>query len=159
MVELIITIAVLSFGIIGVYNAFYPFIRLTGSISSRFTAAYLAQEGLEIVKNMRDNNFIAHATWSAGLTNCAAGCQGDYKTGTSSQTSVNQLGPYNDNNFLKLNADGFYSYDQGTSTIFKRKITISQPSGDILKIDTQVFWNYNGKPFNFETEEYLYNWY
>ena len=151
MVELIITLAILSFGIIGVYNAFYSMIILSNNISSRFTATYLSQEGLEIVRNIRDNNFILSAAWSNGLLGCNLGCQGDYKTNASLQA-------YN-NNFLKLNTDGFYSYDSGVATKFKRKITITQPSGtDTLKAIVQVLWDDNGKPSSFETEEYLYNW-
>lgn len=159
MIELIITLAILSFGIIGVYSAFSPIGMLTYNISLRFNAAYLAQEGVEIVRNIRDNNFIHKATWSAGLTSCSSGCQVDYKTGTSAQTSANSLKAYNSNNFLKLNSDGFYSYDSGVNTIFKRKITISQPLGtDVLKIDVSVMWDYNGKSFSFQTGGYLYNW-
>jgi len=160
MVELIITIALLSFGIIGVYSAFSSSIILNYNISSRFTAAYLAQEGLEIMRNMRDNNFINKVAWSSGLTICSSGCQADYKTGTSAQTAINQLQAYNPNNFLKLNSDGFYGYDTGTNTKFKRKIIITQPSGtDIFKVNVLVFWDYNGQSFNYETEGYLYNWY
>lgn len=160
MIELMITIAVLSFGIIGAYSAFSSIVGIIGSISYRFTAAYLAQEALDVVRNLRDNNFIAKTTWSSGLTACNAGCQLDYKTGTAVQTSANQLKPYDDANFLKLNSDGLYSYDAGLDTKFKRKVTITQPSGtDTLKVSSQVFWNYNGQPFNFEAVEYLYNWY
>jgi len=168
MVELIITIAILSFGIIGVYSAFSPFIMSTNNIPFRFTAVYLAQEGFEIVKNIRDNNFIDKKTWSSELMNCALGCQADYKTGTLTQTSLNQLKPYDPNNFLKLNSDAFYSYDIGLDTKFKRKITINQPSEitithpsgiDTLKVNIQVFWDYNGQQFSFETKGDLYDWY
>lgn len=160
MIELIITIAILSFGIIGVYMAFSPFVMLNYSISWRFKAVYLAQEGFEVIRNIRDNNFINGSIWTAGgLTSCEEGCQADYKTGTSVESFDNQLKPYDPNNFLKINGDGFYSYDAGIDTIFKRKITITQASGtDTLKVNVQVFWDYNGQPFNFETIGYLYNW-
>ena len=159
MIELIITIAILSFGIVSVYTAFSSINTVTSTASLRFTAAYLTQEGLEIIRNLRDNNFINKAKWSSGLTGCALGCQGDYKTGTPSQTPANKLKPYNDTNFLKVNSDGFYSYGKGITTQFKRKITITQPSGtDTLKVTVQVFWNYNGQPFSFQASEYLYNW-
>jgi len=161
MIELIITIAILSFGITGVFMAFSPFVTLNYSVSSRFTAVYLAQEGLEVIRNIRDNNFINKLTWSdGGLTNCQGGCQADYKTGTLVETFDNQLKPYDPDNFLKINGDGFYGYDGGVDTIFKRKITITQPSGtDTLKVKVQVFWDYNGQSFDFETIGYLYNWY
>lgn len=160
IVELIITIALLSFGIVGVYGAFYSTIRTNYSSSLRFTATYLAQEGLEIIRNMRDKNVINGATWSSGLTSCLAGCQGDYKTGTPVQTPANQLQTYNANAFLNHNTDGFYSYDAGSATQFKRKITMTQELGsDTLKVNVVVSWSYNGEPFSTEAEGYLYNWY
>ncbi|OGZ63779.1 MAG: hypothetical protein A3A98_00620 [Candidatus Staskawiczbacteria bacterium RIFCSPLOWO2_01_FULL_40_39] len=160
MIELIITIAILSFGIIGVYTAFNPIASLTYTIALRFNAAYLAQEGLEIVRNLRDNNFIEEVEWSEGLLICEIGCQADYKTGTSVQTPENALKAYDDNTFLSLNQDGFYGYDAGgTVTKFKRKITIHRVSGDVLKASVVVTWNYNGVPYSFDAAEYLYNWY
>jgi len=146
MIELIITIAILSFGIIGVYSAFAPVASLQYTISARFTAAYLAQEGFEITRNIRDNT-----VWPGGLTRCALGCQTDYKTGL--------LAPYNEQSYLNIDADGFYGYGQGQATQFKRKITVSQTgNSDALKVVVAVTWDYNGKPFEFETEGYLYNY-
>lgn len=159
MIELIITIFVLSFGIIEVYSAFSGITGLTYNISPRFTAAYLTEEGMEIIRNIRDNNFVNNRSWDIGIINCDIGCQADYKTGTLSETSFNILKDYNENNFLLLNSDGLYGYDQGNATRFKRKITTVKEGSDILKVNVQVFWDYNGKPFIFETEGYLYDWY
>ncbi len=59
LIEIIIAIAILSFGIILVYGSFASVVNSTYNISARFTAAYLAQEGFEIVRNIRDTNFIS----------------------------------------------------------------------------------------------------
>jgi hypothetical protein len=118
----------------------------------------MAQEGIEIIRNIRDTNFITAQGWSSGLLSCETGCQGDYKTGTATQTPANQLSPYNTNTFLRLNTDGFYGYDAGTNTKFKRKITINFISADTLKVDVTVFWDYSGKSFSFNANEYIYNW-
>ena len=164
MIELIITIAILSFGIIGVYSAFSPIATLNYTIASRATAAYLAQEGFEIVRNIRDTNFIkirqgAHIAWSDGLLQCTLGCQLDYKAGTLTQASENILKSYDQQSYLAIDADGFYSYDHGAKTPFTRKVTITQQgSTDALKVNVMVIWNYNGRAFNFETEGYLYNY-
>lgn len=159
ILELIITIAVLSVGMLSVFGIFYSLSSLSYTASSRLTAIYLAQEGLEIIRNIRDNNFIAAVVWSTGLTNCTAGCQADYKTGTAVEAAPNQLQAYSGANFLKINSDGFYSYDAGTATIFTRKITITQPMGtDTMKVDVQIFWNYNNQPLSFQAIGYLYNW-
>ena len=159
MVELIIVIAILSFGIIGIYSFSYPASILTSSFSLRLTAAYLAQDGLEIINNIRDNNVLSGKNWSGGFNVCDTGCELDYKTGTSVEAAVNILKKYN-NNFLNINADGFYSYDTGSTTKFKRKVTITQPSAntDILKVDVLVTWDYNGQSFSFNTIGYIYNY-
>ncbi len=142
MIELTITIAILSFGIIGVYGAFSPMVRLNATIVSKFTASQLAQEGFELARNMRSNK---------ALLQCALGCRLDYRAGT--------LAAYDDSEYLNITADGFYGYEPGAATKFKRKITVTQAgSPDILKITAAVMWNDNGKSQTFETIGYLYNY-
>lgn len=162
MVETIAAIAILGFGIIGTYGAFNAIIISTYNISARFTAAYLAEEGIEVVRNLRDNNFINNEPWDFGLSTAPCGspgtpgCMLDYKTVNSGQLSI-----YNDA-VLRLNDDGFYGYGSGTPTAFKRKVTISPvtgSNGDALNVDVLVTWTYNGKSFSYDVNEYLYNWY
>lgn len=168
LIELIVAIGILLFGVVLVYSAFSSVAISTNTISSRFIASYLAQEGLEIVINMRDTNVINNAWWATGLIGspCSTGCQADYKT-----QSASQLSSYSSSSFLKLNSDGFYSYDaSGTPTTFTRKITISIPPAsfppqvdctttcDYYKVDVEVFWNSNNQSFTYKTSEYMYNW-
>lgn len=160
IIELIITISILSFGVIGMYNAFSFTSVLTSNISARFTAAYLAQEAFEVVRNIRDDNFNNPPTpWSQGLLGCETGCQLDYKTGTDAEGPENQMKVYDPNDFLRLAPDGFYSYESGTSTNFKRKVTINQEPGiDTLKVTVLVTWEHASKPYSFQADGYLYNW-
>lgn len=166
MVELIVAIAILSFGVIGVYGAFSPVISLTYTIPARLTAVYLAQEGLEIARNIRDTNFIKAAsnpavTWSDGLINCGLGCQADYTTGTVAQSAQSQLQAYNDNNYLRLDYNGFYNYTAGeVVTVFKRKVTVVIPeeTPNVAHIFVAIMWEYAGRPYNFLTDGFLYNW-
>lgn len=144
LIELVITIAVLSFGIIGVYGVFLPVVSLNATITSKFVAAELAKEGFEVVRNIRDNG------GAKTLLSCSLGCQLDYKTGT--------VKTYNESEYLNITADGFYGYGQGEVTKFKRKVTIIQAvSPDILKINVAVMWDQRGKPQQVETIGYLYN--
>ncbi len=162
LIELIISVAVLSLGVIVLYSTLLPFIKLTSDISLRLTGAYLAQEGLAIVKNIRDNNFInrSEAQWDNGLRDCSDGCQADYKAGTKAQTKANKLKAYNNDDFLSLNSKGFYSYDAGgITTSFKRKITITRIfKNNALKIDVLIAWDHRGETFSTSAYEYLYNW-
>lgn len=157
MLEMIITVGILSIGILGIYGAFSPLVEKNYVTTLQFKATYLAQEGFEIVRNIRDNNIEKGRFWSSGLSDCASGCQADYKTETTAALPVNYLNNYRDE-FLKLNADGFYSYDRnGNESVYKRKITITQPSGsDMLKVLVEVFWNYNNQSYRVENVGYLY---
>ena len=172
VIELVLSIFVLSIAIIGSYNAFTIMDILTSNSSDRFTAAYLAQEGIEIVRNIRDTNWIEDKDWTTGLwdgsADCSSGCEyeADYKT-------FGTLFPFDDN-YLCFEND-FYTLNPECSsenqTKFKRKITITPlltPGGlqDILKVSVKVFWDEKANMLHEDAEEqsitveeYLYNWY
>ena len=182
LIELVIAIFILVVAIIGVYNSYSTVIVLTAGASSRFTGAYLAQEGIEIVRNMRDNNWLKRQNWMNGLVpRCLNGCEADYKTGTSPEL---HLTPWpSDGNYLKIKGTNFYSYDDigddVSPTKFKRKIKIrpqdhlgSNQGTTVLKVFVLVTWEDKEEkctisgddcdsscPFCIKAEEYLYNWY
>lgn len=149
IVELVITIFVLSIAVIGVYNAFSILLISTTETINRFTAAYLAQEGVEIVRNIRDTNWLKADTdsesfhWDDGLADCGesvGGCEADY---TTDGTSTNPLVPFgSDGRYLNIDADGFYSYNSsGTPTKFKRSIAIKQINDNTMEVLVQVAWS------------------
>jgi prepilin-type N-terminal cleavage/methylation domain-containing protein len=169
LIELVIAIFILVVAIIGVYNAFSIIVVMTTDSSSRFTAAYLAQDGMEIIRNIRDNNWVLDQPWKTGLTGCEAGCEADYKTGTSQE--ITPLREYPEGgNYLRINDNnGFYSYDETgeyATTKFKRKITIEEDpmNEDTLYVSVEVTWNEKGEEGCdygncIEVEEKLYDWY
>ena len=175
MIELVIALFVLTVAVIGAYNAFSIMVVATAQMSDRFTAAYLAEEGIEIVRNMRDNNWLdadqdpedPAITWDRGLTSCDTGCEADYKTGTSSGI---ELTPYSSGGRnLYIDSNKFYSYAQiGVETKFRRKITIYPVDDHTLRVTATVFWDekrnivnidFPGETGSITAEDYLYNWY
>jgi len=181
MIELIISIFILSVAVVGISSVLSMITILASNTTDKVVAIYLAQEGSEIVRNIRDTNWlkmdanpVSGFTWADGLNNCSSGCEADYKsTATSTWISAGK--------YLKLDsADGFYNYLAGTDTKFKRKIIVTKLTdvdGDtinthIMKVVVQVSWDekstvfYSGKlagdcgSFNcITTEGTLYNWY
>src|SRR5688572_25491386 len=93
LIELIIAISLLSFGMVGAYGAMSGIFSSIYNSSSKLVAIYLAREGMEITKNIRDNNFLNERNFKNGLTGCGNGCQADYKAGTPQESSVNKLRP------------------------------------------------------------------
>lgn len=174
LIELIIAIFILSVAVIGVYNAFSVMVVLTSDISDRLAAAYLVQEGMEIVRNIRDNNWMTAGdnpdySWLDNLTFCDNGCQADYTTGTSSPNATLMAawqGEEGGGIYLNVDSGGFYSYHAGQATKFRRKITISIINDYAAKVDVKVYFdekpnmlNLSGTPGSIEAEEILYNWY
>jgi Tfp pilus assembly protein PilV len=156
IIELVISIFVLSFAVVGIFSAFSIMAILTADSANRLTATYLTQEGMEIVRNIRDTNWLNmdyfcaqnncssanEFSWVDGLTSTGAcsstGCEADY-------TSPRLLGKSGD--YLNTDVNGFYSYATGTQTKFKRKITITQvpdvdgQSDHIVKVKVEVSWD------------------
>lgn len=153
LLETIIACFMVAIGAVGAYTVFSQITNITSLSASRLTAAYLAQEGIEIVRNIRDSNWLQSEDWNNGLTGCADGCQIDY-SGFSEADPV--LPPYNGAQ-LKIDTNGFYNYLNGTPTQYKRKITItlnSDGTNDILKVVAEVFWNKG----SVKVQENLYDW-
>jgi hypothetical protein len=67
---------------------------------------------------------------------------------------------FNNLNFLNLESSGFYGYSSGTSTPFKRKISISYPEANKMEVTVKVYWQKKGagEIEEFSITEHLYNW-
>lgn len=141
LVELMVVVLVLSIGLVGAMNLIARTFIQARLVSSKLAAAYLAQEGMEIVRNIRDTNWIQGNVWDSGI--------GD----------GNQQADYNDqaltayqNSFLKFD-NSFYTYDSGADTKFKRRINI-QKSADEISVTVTITWdNYEVQAF-----EKIYKW-
>jgi len=161
IIELVISIFILSIAVVGIFSAFSIMVILTSDTANQLTATYLAQEGMEIARNIRDINWLnmdvcaanpactpGSYTWVDGF-NCAAGCEADYTTTGSGSHLVKIYPPSGD--YLNIDSNGFYSYSTTgtvTPTIFKRKIIITEipdvdgnpPPYHIMKVIVQVSW-------------------
>ncbi len=145
LVEIIIAITIFSIGVLGTFSIFPKIILILGESKDKFIAFQLAQEGLEIVRNIRDNNFLSGVNWRNNLSD------GNFLV----QYNKNYLLSFSDT-YLKLSSGNFYNYDNGTITKFKRKITITTLSSTTINI--KVIVEYPGKMSPVIVEENLYDW-
>jgi len=159
IIEVMVAIFIITAGMLGAFSLIQRTIFFTVTNSSRITAAYLAQEGIEIVRNIRDSNWLeAGVPWDDLLD------AGDYEVDYNDA----DLGPYHDRYLLRVDgvSVGFYSYDSGSPTRFKRKITIgkedlSVSSGGIydkMTVSVLVEWQERGTLRQIIVQENLYNW-
>jgi prepilin-type N-terminal cleavage/methylation domain-containing protein len=154
--EVMIAVFVLTVGIVAAYLASQAPIFYTQNSINRLTASFLAQEGIEIVRNIRDNNWVKGAQWHSGLVSdlemeCPYGgskyCYANYDDSSLSVSS--------DPPFLRLN--DFFNSGSGNETKFKRKIKINN-RGQYLDIKSIVEWDYRGKSYEIKVEDKLYSW-
>lgn len=151
LMELIIAIAVITTAVAALVAL------ITFSVSgirpgkSKLIAISLAQEGLEIVRNIRDSNWLAYKrspdNWNEGLE------AGEYRAQYDSISLFSFAGVP-----LKTNSNGFYQYDTGNNTPFFRKITITQPASNYIEVASEVTWQDKGKNQSVKAETKLYNW-
>jgi len=171
--EAIVAIFVITTGIVGVLSLFTQTISSATFSKDKLIAAYLAQEGIEIVRNIRDTNWLEQYTestnpWNEGLTGCSGNCEADYFCTTVEDPDPTNppfhrcLDSYDSGHFLKINTNDLYNYATGTDTKFKRKITIT-PTNDlegnpILNVSILVEWQERGRTHSVTVKENLYNW-
>ena len=146
LVEILIAITIFFIGVVGIFSLLADSINTASFSVDNFTASQLAQEGMEIVRNIRDQNWLNLADYSSGLSTCQAGCEIDYNdiAFVAYQAS-----------FLKIDINGFFNYQQGENSKFKRKIIIT-PQTDFLNVKVEVFWGQNNL---YKTQDNLYDWY
>lgn len=146
LIEIMVAVSVLTIGVVGVYALVPTVIKTNAANTDRFIASQLAREGMELVRNIRDANWLRQVDWAEGLTACAGGCEMDYN-----DPSLISF----QNRFLKIDGNGFYNYKNGTSTTFTRKITIT-PLIDYFNIKVQIIWGSGNSSST--VEENLYDW-
>lgn len=153
LMEVIVSIFIILIGLMGVMALVNYSTIAGGTSASRLIAANLAQEGIEVVRNIRDLNF-----GDNGWNDWYAGIEG----------TTNYLAQYNDTSLrafsdtpLKYNSStGLYGYDSGTDApfAFKRKITLTKISANEVKLVAEITWVEQNRPHVLTAEDRLWNW-
>ena len=157
MIEIIAALFVVSVGIMGVFSLVSQTISYISIISSRLTAIYLSQEGMEIIRNIRDSNFLKInkgevVSWDDGLPNDSEYYNFDYRSQIIPDT-VNCSG----NNYLDIIDNDFYKCSD--SGKFRRKVQITKIGDDEMDILIEVSWQERGRSHQVVVQESLYQWY
>ena len=156
IIEVLGAIFLLLVGLIGSLSLITQVSSYTSVAASKLVASYLAQEGIEIVRNMRDQNWVAGNPWDTDLSSSPADYHADY-------TATSFLDLRSGGAILDIDNNGFYNYSGvGTPSIFTRTIHIEKGSDDqsieTIKVLVTVSWNQAGGSHSVKAQEYLYNW-
>lgn len=120
---------------------------------SRLVASNLAQEGIEVVKSIRD---LTYSTSSWDLWYDSISGSTDYIV----QFDDMALRPFEDVPLKYDEVTGLYGYDSGvvTQAGYKRTITLTKISDAEIKVVSNVVWNEKNKILNLTAEDRLWNW-
>ena len=150
LVETLVALAVISTALMGVSSLIIANIFNARTVQHNLVAGNLAQEGLEVVRAIRDNDWLAGNTFGDALSD------GLYRV----QWNDLSLRPIDINPELRLDKTvGVYSYDSGDPTVYKRTIVIEQISSVEIKILAIVEWENRGRPGRLEVESHLFDWF
>ena len=129
-------------------------------------AFYLAQEGIEQIRNLRDQNYLTHANWLSGISElndepCYFGspCTVD-PVATTALMPCNGVCP-------RLKQDpvtGFFGYNLGgqnpdwPETIFRRTLGISEVNPNEIVVSATIDWSKGLITRQFKAQVNLLNW-
>lgn len=152
LLETIVAIGILSMGAGAIVLLLVQSLATTSVSQSRLVAAHLSQEGLEVVRNIRDSNWIQGLSWDDGIP-ASADLNVDYDSDKSDL----------DNKPDGLSFDGsFYTHSVSPNTSFERHLEISYPTDgegiQFMKVKSIVRWSEKERDHEFIGETWLYDW-
>lgn len=164
LIEVILAIFVLTVAVASSFILISQTLTSASLAQSNLIAAYLAQEGIEIVKSIRDTNWLKiymgeNVSWDKGISDTLAvgGRQdyiADYNTlADSARPPV--LSSFEDKK-LNLISGGFYGYSSGSPSSFKRKISISKIARNEISVLIDITWQERGRTHSFKVADKFY---
>ena len=154
LIETLVAITILTLGIVGPLELAYKSISYTKLSQNKITASYLAQEGMELVRYIRDTNKINSDPWLRGLANCKGS---SYCRMDAYSVSVDTCGVGPTCHPIQYSDSQGYNYTVGNPTIFTRNINIVEMEAYEAKISVSVVWNERIGQKRIDLEENIYN--
>lgn len=161
LLEIMVVLFVISLGMVGVLSLIIQNIQAQSYNKNNLIAYQLAQEGVELIRKVRDSN------WKQSLpynTNLADGqYYMDYLDNVPTLCNPNDH-EQAEKLVLKQDENGFYFNESLTSTGvttssgFSRLITIRNIDAKSLQVTVKVSWKEKGRDSSYILDTYLYDW-
>lgn len=181
LLETIVALSIILAAVIGPVTLITRGILNFGFSENKLVALNLAQEGLELMREIRENNIICDqlngpASWDwfrdpsgGGIIN-----SGDFEVDTTQTVTIScgassvttpRMSLFTDSKFYLDPVNGVYSYSGAPNTVFTRKITIDKPPADVAipandqrDVISVVSWTERSIDRNITLRERMYNW-
>ena len=163
ILEVMAAITIIVIGLVGVLALVNQNIQAQAVNRNMLIASQLAQEGLELVRNKRDKNWLVSGNdWKIGA---GAETESDIVqdlTYTIDYSGVIAGGANNIDDSrvnLKINTSSFYEHTNGTPTIYYRLISITEdPQDNWIEVNSRVQWKERAGSKDYTASTLLYNW-
>ncbi len=158
LIETLVAISVILLSLVGPLSIAAQALSAAYYARDQITAFYLAQEGVEYVRAVRDGNFLAGSHWLTGLSNCVSTlCTVDAVEYNNSVCPSGTCQPLNINN-----TTGRFTVESANATpsIYTRTVRIDPIAGnpDDVSLTVEVSWRSAGVDRTFRISEELLNW-
>lgn len=156
LIETLVAVSVLLMALLGPLEIAAQSLRSAYYSRDQITAYYLAQEGIEYVRAVRDENYLNNQDWLTNLTDCdSVMCTVDMPN-FSHAVCPNGVCPV----LLKTDAGGLFNQNSGSAAIFTRSVILRPVSGitDERIITVTVSWRSAGIQRTFSLSERIFNW-
>jgi len=147
LLETIVAVGLIVVGLVAALALITTSLFYVSNIQDRLAAANLTAEGIEVVRNIRDNNWLQNKVWNNSLAD------GDYQIVYNSTTLSSFSGSP-----LLLDSNGIYNYTSGADTPYVRKISIANLSNYEIRIIATVTWQRRAIIYSSSAEDHLFNW-
>lgn len=165
LIETLVAIGILVLAVTGAFSAAQMGITTSTYSKNQVIAFYLAQDGVEYIRNIRDNNGLQGQPWLTGISSNSSDpcyfnniCTVD-PTATSPNPKIlscsNGSGPCP---FLKQDVSGIYGYVSGTDTIFRREVQLTRINDHEVSILVSVIWRKGLTDRTFRIRENIFDW-
>jgi len=159
LIEVVAAISIITIGLVGVLSLVIQNIEAQYINKNVLIASGLAQEGLELARNIRDLNWLtAGNLWYQDLIEEASGERKfalDY-SGRTSLTDINDIDEAGAS--LKIDGNGFYWHGAGQATQFSRLISVKKETdGDAEYLDVKctIRWKSGLENHDYTAETYI----
>lgn len=155
LIEIMVALFIISLGMTAILSLIGQNLNSQSYNRSNLIAYQLAQEGMELIRRVRDTNWRNNLSYNFGLPGDTTYYM-DYN-----DTFPIILNSDNGADLLRQDASGFYQHgleSTATSSGFSRSIYIKEEIIDRLLIRVTVTWQEREKSRSYVLENYLYDW-
>lgn len=163
LIETLVAVSVISIGFVGALVLLAKSASQASILRQRVTGARLAEEGLEVVRNIRDSNWLRNLGWRDGLADTGASVALVNYNSLSLDTSPSAAS----RDCLNYSG-GFYVHPaaiESCNTPFKRHIELTTGPADPdlrgaqpLIVASVVSWPEKAQTQTITVLDYLYDW-